>query len=123
MQVSVIQLVDAVDATDVDKLPPGLLSLLDASICLGVSTQTVRNRIEIGQIAAVRQERSPGRMGWRWLVPTAEVRRLKGSGMFADRRKALEGWEEECVCPLQPGKARRGEAQRGRAPRTAPLGR
>jgi len=123
MQVSVIQLVDAVDATDVDKLPPGLLSLLDASICLGVSTQTVRNRIEIGQIAAVRQERSPGRMGWRWLVPTAEVRRLKGSGMFADRRKALEGWEEEGVCPsnlARPGGVRHGEAG---APRTAPLGR
>ena len=99
MQIEIIQLVDADRMArfdpDLATLPPGLLSLIDAAAILGVNPETLRRRIRKGQVDVVRQRPSPGRMGWRWLISTDELRRLKTSGLLEDGRKSIERWERE----------------------------
>jgi len=61
-----------------DDLPDtGFLDLRDAARWLGVSKTTLHEWVNDGTVKAVKQEPYQGKMGWRWLLPTAELRRLK----------------------------------------------
>ncbi len=61
-----------------DDLPTkGYLDLRDSARWLGVSRTTVHEWINEGQVKALKDEPYPGKVGWRWLVPTSELRRVR----------------------------------------------
>lgn len=62
---------------DLERLPDGFVNVEDAARFLGVSDETIRRHIEEGRIKAVRQEGVHGRTGWRYIIPTSELNRLK----------------------------------------------
>jgi predicted DNA-binding transcriptional regulator AlpA len=55
----------------------GFLDLRDAAKWLGISKTTLHEWINDGDVKAVKDEPYQGKMGWRWLIPTAELRRVK----------------------------------------------
>jgi len=59
-----------------ETLPPGGVSVTDAARYLGVSDETVRRYIDAGRIRAERQA-SAGREGWRHVIPTEELNRVR----------------------------------------------
>jgi hypothetical protein len=69
VQIEVITFAEA----DLDTLPSGLLSMVDAAACLGVSPAMVHPAKRWARSMSS-QRTAPGRMGWRWLVPTEELR-------------------------------------------------
>lgn len=62
---------------DLDRLPPGFVSVEDAARWLGVSDETLRRHIAEGRIKAERQNATHGRAGWRYIITTAEVNRVR----------------------------------------------
>lgn len=60
-----------------DRLPPGEVNVEDAARFLQVSDETIRRHIVEGRIKARREHDVHGRSGWRWVVPTSEVNRLR----------------------------------------------
>lgn len=59
-------------------LPPGYVSVKDAARLLGVTGETVRRYIADGKLAAKEVTYGArGRHGWRWVIPTSEVNRLR----------------------------------------------
>ena len=101
VQIEVITLADA----RLDTLPSGLLTVVDAAACLGVSPAMLHAWIKTGQVNVVTQRPAPGRMGQRWLVPTEELRRVREADLFDDRRSSISRWdrEEPRVQRLDPG--------------------
>ena len=60
------------------KLPVGFyMNVEDAAIYLGKSDETVRRYIADGKIEAERQRGTHGLAGWRWIIPTKEINRLR----------------------------------------------
>jgi hypothetical protein len=62
---------------DVPKLPQGFVNVEDAAIFLQVSDETVRRFIVEGELGGERQRHAHGPQGWRWVIPTRDVNRLK----------------------------------------------
>lgn len=63
---------------DGSRLPGGhFMSVEDAAVVLGVSDETVRRSISSGRMSATREEGTHGRFGWRWVVTTDEVNRVR----------------------------------------------
>ena len=114
MQIEVITLADA----RLDTLPSGLLTVVDAAACLGVSPAMLHACIKTGQVNVVTQRPAPGRMGQRWLVPTEELRRVREADLFDDRRSSISRWdrEEPRVKGLDPEEV---QAQDGGVPKRA----
>lgn len=68
------------------RLPPGFyLNVEDAALFLGTSDETIRRYIVKGEITAEKQKGHAGLAGWRWIIPTAEVNRLRRLEMFPPR--------------------------------------
>ncbi len=60
-----------------DGLPnDGYLDLTDAALYLGVARSTMQRWLEEGRVTAIRDEPWGGRAGWRWLIPTSDLKRL-----------------------------------------------
>ena len=60
------------------RLPSGhTITVEDAAVVLGVSDETVRRAISNGSIHAEREDGTHGRFGWRWVLATDEVNRVK----------------------------------------------
>jgi hypothetical protein len=62
---------------DADKLPPGYINVEDAANFLRVSDESVRRFISTGTLYAEKQYQAHGPVGWRWIIPTAGINRLK----------------------------------------------
>lgn len=61
-----------------EPLPPGgYLDLTDAAKYLGVARSTMQRWLEEGRVEALRDEPHSGRAGWRWLIPTSDLKRVK----------------------------------------------
>ena len=60
-----------------EHLPPGEVSVEDAAAYLKVSDETVRRYISLGRIEARVEQGSVGSMGWRYVIPTEELARLR----------------------------------------------
>lgn len=58
-------------------LPEGLVTVDDAARYLGVARETIRRHISQGRLEAHRQENTPGRHGWCWMIDTAELMRVR----------------------------------------------
>jgi len=59
-------------------LPPGYVSVKDAARLMGVTGETIRRYIADGKLAAKEvQYGARGRHGWRWVIPTSEVNRMR----------------------------------------------
>jgi DeoR/GlpR family transcriptional regulator of sugar metabolism len=61
----------------ISRLPAGYVNVEDAATYLQVSDETVRRLIVDGQLEAEKQQQVHGPSGWRWIVKTASVNRLK----------------------------------------------
>jgi DeoR/GlpR family transcriptional regulator of sugar metabolism len=62
---------------DVPHLPPGYINVEDAATYLQVSDETIRRLIVDGQLEAEKQRQAHGPSGWRWIVRTPSVNRLR----------------------------------------------
>lgn len=62
---------------DVSRLPLGYVNVEDAATYLRVSDETVRRLIVDGRLEADQQQQAHGPAGWRWIVKTPSLNRLR----------------------------------------------
>jgi excisionase family DNA binding protein len=58
-------------------LPRGVVSVKDAAVYLGCARETIRRYLLDGTLAGHRQEQTPGRHGFSWMITTESLMALK----------------------------------------------
>lgn len=93
LKVTVFQVVDA----DAPKFPRAhWINVEDSAVVLDCSDETVRRLIENGDLQGRKQQAVHGPAGWRWIVPTDDLMRVRKVRKAQGRvRPADVPWETD----------------------------